>query len=72
MGPFNQVLRNTNLYFKFYLKDEFENVYIHEDLSRVDDIWPRFANASFDFNLTASRIAPTRALNSLVYKVTLA
>ena len=71
MGPFNQVLRSNNLYFKFYLKDEFENVYIHEDLSRVDDIWPRFANTTLDFNLTASRIAPTRALNSLVYKVTL-
>ena len=65
------MLRNTNLYFKFYLKDEFENVYIHEDLTRVDDIWPRFANITYDFNLTALRIAPTKALNSLVFKVTL-
>ena len=38
MGPFNQILRSNNLYYKFYLKDEFENVYIHEDLTRVDGI----------------------------------
>jgi hypothetical protein len=71
MGPFNQILRHSNLYFKFYLKDEFENVYIHEDLSKVEDIWPRLLNTTLDFNLTASRIAPSKALNCLVYKVTL-
>jgi hypothetical protein len=71
MGPFNQILRHSNLYFKFYLKDDFENVYIHEDLSKVEDIWPRLSNTTLDYNLSASRIAPTKALNSLVYKVTL-
>jgi hypothetical protein len=71
MGPFNQIVRSNNLYYKFYLKDEFENVYIHEDLTRVDDIWPRLGNTSLDFNLTSLRIAPTRALNSLVFKVIL-
>ena len=46
-------------------------MYIHEDLSKVEDIWPRLSNATLDFNLTAMRIAPSKALNALVYKVTL-
>jgi hypothetical protein len=30
--------KRNYLYFKFYLRDEFENVYIHEDLNSVDAI----------------------------------
>jgi hypothetical protein len=56
---------------KFYVKDEFDNVYIHEDLNKIDDIWPRLANSSNDFNLTSTRIALGRANNALVFKVTI-
>ncbi len=48
MGPFNVINRNSYIYMKFYLKDEFENIYIHEDLNKIDDIWPRLSNTTFD------------------------
>lgn len=70
MGPFNVMNRNGFIYMKYYLKDEYENVYIHEDLNKIDDIWPRFSNSSYDVNLTATRVALGRANNALIYKVT--
>ena len=36
MGTFNIFPRRNFIQMKLYLKDEFENIYIHEDLNTVD------------------------------------
>lgn len=50
MGPFNVLTRSSFIYLKLYLKDEFENVYIHEDLgaSTLEPIWAKLTNATAD------------------------
>jgi hypothetical protein len=70
MGPFNVILKKSYLYFKIYLRDEFENPYIHEDLNNVDAIIPRLVNTTVETLLTLTKIASGRANNALIYKIT--
>ena len=48
MGSFNVFPRRNYIQMKVYLKDEFENVYIHDDLNSVDLITPRLVNSTVD------------------------
>jgi hypothetical protein len=64
MGSFNNFPRRNFIFMKFYLKDEFENVYIHEDLNTVDQITPRLVNSTVDTQLSIVKIGQGRANNA--------
>jgi hypothetical protein len=64
MGSFNVILKKSYLYFKIYLRDEFENAYIHEDLNNVDAIIPRLVNTTVETLLTLTKIASGRTNNA--------
>ncbi len=49
---------------KLYLKDEFENVYIHDDLNTVDLITPRLVNSTVDTQLSIVKIALGKSNNA--------
>lgn len=66
MVSFNQFQRRNYFYMKLFLTDEKSNVYIHEDLPTVPLIWPMLSNT----NLTLTRLGTGKALNALVYKIT--
>jgi len=70
MGKFNMFPRSNYIYMKVYLKDEYENVYMHEDLTMVETIWPKLTNTTVDTNLTILRIGSGKASNALLFKIT--
>ena len=70
MGKFNVFPKIDYIYFKLYLKDEFSNVYIHEDLTTVETIWTQLSNTTVNTHLTvATRLAAGKALNALTFKI---
>ena len=70
MAGFNQVQRRNYFYMKVFLTDEKSNVYIHEDLPTVPLIWPMLSNSTVNTNLTFIWLGNGKALNALVYKIT--
>lgn len=64
MGSFNNFPRRNYIQMKLYLKDEFENVYIHEDLNTVDQITPRLVNSTVDTQLNIVKIGQGKANNA--------
>lgn len=70
MGSFNVFPRRNFIQMKLYLKDEFENVYIHEDLNTVDPITPRLVNSTVETQLSIVKVGSGKANNAQVYKVT--
>lgn len=51
MGKFNVFPKTQYIYFKVFLKDEEENVYIHEEVPSFEAIFPKLSNATTDVNL---------------------
>ncbi len=70
LGKFNVFPKTHFIYFKYFFKDDYENLYIHEDLPSLETVWPVLSNASMNLNLTWTRIANTKALNALIFKTT--
>jgi hypothetical protein len=64
MGPFNVLVRRNYIQMKLFLKDEFDNVYIHEDLNTVDPISPRLVNSTVETPLNLLKIAFGKANNA--------
>jgi hypothetical protein len=70
MGPFNVFPKRNYLYFKVYLRDEFENPYIHEDLNTADAIVARLSNTTVETPLTFTRVGQGKATFAQIYKIT--
>lgn len=70
MGKFNVFPKMNYLYLKYYLADDFGNVYMHDDLPSVEALTAKLSNITNDFSLAVSRIAASKAGNCFVFKIT--
>jgi hypothetical protein len=72
MGKFNMFPKKNFLYMKIALKDEFDNLYLHEDVSSIqsaaDALTYQLINANVVISLTVTEIAKGQSDNCLYYK----
>ena len=56
---------------KMAMKDEFDNIYIHEDLPTVETLTYRLVNSTVETALTISRVASSSSPNCFINKITI-
>lgn len=69
MGKFNQILRSQFIYMKVAFKDEYDNLYVHEDIPNMETLTFKLSNATTESSLSYLRIANGKADNCIMYKV---
>jgi hypothetical protein len=70
MGKFNVFVKSNYPFFKYYLADDYQNVYIHESLPSLPLITPQLTNSSGSLALVATRVGGNQAGEAFVFKVT--
>ena len=70
IGKFAQFPRQQFLYFKIAIKDEFDNLYMHEDLPALETLAFRLSNSTNDVNLAQLRIANGKSDSFYLFKIT--
>lgn len=71
MGKFNQFPRSQYIFMKMAFKDEFDNLYIHEDIPNLETLTYRLINTTVETSLTISRVASGKSDNCLINKITI-